>query len=417
VKKVKKALLSLMALLIGAAALAAPSPSLVIYNQGWAIVREYREFVLKAGINEVRLTGIPGRLDEGSVKLRSLDGDIALLEYSFRHDLAHPSTLLDRYLGKKVQLISDRSVQEVELLSHRQGLIVKADDKILINPPGWLGLPLFEESAHEPTLDCLIEAGAMGRHLVELTYAAHGLLWDVNYTGILNEDSLDLDAWAIIRNDAGVSFPEAQVKLVAGELNQSGVRLMKAAAAVQEGDLFAYHTYTLARPVDLHEGEAKHVSLFSRKLPAQVRYSYEVGQREGVWAALELDSPSPLPAGGWRIFDGQSGELIGQGSLGHIPAGSQVSLPLGRAFDLTAKRVKLEENDRGWRKEETFQVILTNPKDEGIIVRVVDRFGGDWEVAECSLPYRRPEAHLLEIEVHLPPGQERHVTYRIISKQ
>ncbi|NLM96004.1 MAG: hypothetical protein GX165_10640, partial [Firmicutes bacterium] len=166
----KKALLSLMALLIGAAALAAPSPSLVIYNQGWAIVREYREFVLKAGINEVRLTGIPGRLDEGSVKLRSLDGDIALLEYSFRHDLAHPSTLLDRYLGKKVQLISDRSVQEVELLSHRQGLIVKADDKILINPPGWLGLPLFEESAHEPTLDCLIEAGAMGRHLVELTY-------------------------------------------------------------------------------------------------------------------------------------------------------------------------------------------------------------------------------------------------------
>jgi hypothetical protein len=413
----KKALLSLLALLLSTAVLAAPTPSLVIYNGGWAVVRDYRELVLAPGINQVELTGVAAKLDEGSVKLRSLDGPISLLEYSFQHDLVDPSVLLDRYQGKKVQLISDRGIQEVELLSHRQGIIVKAEDKILINPPGWLGLPLAEDPILEPALDCLIEAGAMGRHLVELTYIARGLLWDVNYTGTLAEGLLHLDAWAAIRNDAGASFPEANVKLVAGELNQRGVGLMKAAAFVQEGDLFEYHTYTLGRPIALPAGAAKHISLFSWEVPAQVRYSLEVGQREGVWATLELDSPSPLPAGSWRILDGDSGELIGQGVLGHIAPGQKVTLPLGRSFDLTAKRIKLEEKDRGWRKEETFQVILTNPKDEGIIIKVVDRFWGDWEVLECSLPYERPEAHLLEIEVYLPPSAEREVTYRIVTKE
>ena len=166
---------------------------------------------------------------------------------------------------------------------------------------------------------------------------------------------------------------------------------MKAAAFVQEGDLFEYHTYTLGRPIALPAGAAKHISLFSREVPAQVRYSLEVGQREGVWATLELDSPSPLPAGSWRILDGDSGELIGQGvSLATSPRDKRSPLPLGRSFDLTAKRIKLEEKDRGWRKEETFQVILTNPKDEGIIIQVVDRFWGDWEVfSRCSLPYGR----------------------------
>lgn len=418
----KKALLPLVLLLISSLAMAAPSPNLVLYNQGWGLIRDYRELTLMGGVNQVHLTGVAAGLEAGSFQLRSLDEPLSLLEYGFRHDLTDPSTLLDRYLGKKVQLISDQGryveVLDVELLSHREGIIVKAGDKILLNPPGWLQLPLLDEPALEPTLDCLIEAENKGRHLVELSYAAHGLGWDVNYTGSLKEDCLDLDAWVTLRNNTGVSFPKAQIKLVAGELNRIGspVRLMKAMDAAQEGELFEYHTYTLQRPVDLPKDQARHVSLFSRKLPAQILYSYEVGQREGIWAVLQLESPSALPGGNWRIFQGECQELIGQGSLGHIAPGQPVNLPLGRAFDLTAKRIKLEEKDRGWRKEETFQVVLTNPKDEPVIIRVVDRFWGDWEVAECSLPYRRPEAHLLEIDVFLPPRQEGQVTYRIVSK-
>ncbi|MEK7423309.1 MAG: hypothetical protein AAB131_05645, partial [Actinomycetota bacterium] len=72
-----------------------------------------------------------------------------------------------------------------------------------------------------PTLVWRIDAARAGKHDVEVSYRARGLSWSADYTAILDEkqNTLDLSAWATIRNETGVDFDDAKVVLVSGALD------------------------------------------------------------------------------------------------------------------------------------------------------------------------------------------------------
>src|SRR5690606_28151910 len=73
-----------------------------------------------------------------------------------------------------------------------------------------------------PTLRWLLNAAQAGDQRVELTYLTGGLNWTADYNLLLATDntSLDLNGWVTLTNTSGAGYTDAQVKLVAGDVNR-----------------------------------------------------------------------------------------------------------------------------------------------------------------------------------------------------
>src|SRR6266496_2970230 len=79
-----------------------PQPSLTIYNQDFAVVRQELPLDLKSGENQVNVNDITMHLEPDSVILRDPTGKHAVhvLEQNYRADPVSQSLLLSLYEGK-----------------------------------------------------------------------------------------------------------------------------------------------------------------------------------------------------------------------------------------------------------------------------------------------------------------------------
>ena len=115
-------------------------------------------------------------------------------------------------------------------------------------------------------------------HDFELSYLTSGLSWHADYVAALNEKDnvLDLNGLVTLTNQSGAAYRDAQLQLVAGDVNQVQPALgrsakmmemtaMAAADAPQmkQESFFDYHLYTLQHPTTLSENQTKQVSLMS----------------------------------------------------------------------------------------------------------------------------------------------------------
>jgi hypothetical protein len=83
-------------------------PSLTIYNQDFAVVREQLNLNLKKGSNNVSITDITAQLEPDSVILRDPTGKQALqiLEQNYRADPISQGLLLSLNEGKTIEFIT-----------------------------------------------------------------------------------------------------------------------------------------------------------------------------------------------------------------------------------------------------------------------------------------------------------------------
>ena len=84
-------------------------PSLTIYNQDFAVVRDKIELSLKQGENEVNVTDITAQAEPQSVILRDPAGKFALriLEQNYRADPVSTELLLSLYEGQEIDFITE----------------------------------------------------------------------------------------------------------------------------------------------------------------------------------------------------------------------------------------------------------------------------------------------------------------------
>src|SRR6202021_4091462 len=85
-----------------------PSPSLTIYNQDFAVVRQEMPLDLKAGTTSVRVTDITMHLEPDSVILRDPAGKrpVQVLEQNYRADPVSEALLLSLYEGKPIDFLT-----------------------------------------------------------------------------------------------------------------------------------------------------------------------------------------------------------------------------------------------------------------------------------------------------------------------
>jgi hypothetical protein len=445
--------------------------SLTIYNKGTALVQDRRTFDLAAGESALDFTDVASSIDATSVSFKSLTDPLGttVLEQNYVYDLVGSGALLKRYLDQQVEIVaSDGTTFSGQLLSGRNAeVILRADDgqvivlaQANIRDIRFPALP--EGLITRPTLRWLLQTAAAGEQQVELTYLTGGMAWTADYTVLLGTDNtkLDLNGWVTLSNTSGASFQDAQVKLVAGDVNrlpQPGERKTMATAtalptatplgaeAVVQRQFFEYQLYEINRHVTVADNETKQVEFVSgASVPAHTFFVYEgstpfygygyplTDQYYGQSGVTDIQNwlefstgeenglGADLPAGRIRVYqedtDGAA-LLIGENRIDHTPMGEDVRMYLGNAFDLVGERTQTNfQLIASTVLEETYEIKLRNRKDdETVQIRVPEHLfrWSNWEILFSSMDFTKLDSNTIEFRADVAPGEEKVITYTV----
>jgi hypothetical protein len=312
----------------------AAQPSLTVYNQNFAVVRQELPLDLKAGVNNVRVTDITMHLEPDSVILHDPTGKhpVQVLEQNYRADPISESLLLSLYEGKTIDFLVQREGRQEVVpgkiirsgyaphnymamnrygsqyyqaqMAYAQGVneqpIIEIEGKLRFGLPGAPMFPsLGDDSVLKPTLQWLLSSDQAGSLRAEFSYVTGGLTWEADYNIVAPDkgDTVDLVGWVTMDNQSGKSFENARIKLMAGDVNkiQPGqesdqLRSMSGAIAingrmmtpVSEKAFDEYHLYTLARATTLLDRETKQVE-FIRATGVPTKRIY-------VYAGVKIDA-------------------------------------------------------------------------------------------------------------------------------
>jgi hypothetical protein len=107
--------------------------------------------------------------------------------------------------------------------------------------------------------------------------------------------------------------------------------------------------------------------------------------------------------------------------MDHTPAGEDLRLKAGTAFDLTARRVQTsyvtrrDSSKAGWRTIATadYRVTVRNATDSAATVEVLEERGGEWAVLSSSVPAEKLSSTRTRFRIKVPARGEAQVTYRL----
>ncbi len=449
----------------------ARATEVTVYNSNLGLIKQTREFDLKAGVGELRVDDVAANIDPTSVHFKSLpDPDaVRVLEQDFRYDLASPEAVLNRYLGREVTLEREvgrdggktESITGV-LLSNSGGRVIESGGRILIDPPGHPVLKALPEGlTTKPTLVWTVEAKRGGRQKGEISYLTAGLSWSADYVLVVDktDSRADLTAWTTIVNNSGATYKDARLKLVAGDVHRAPTPLTRRFAlamgamaktggpAMQEQPFFEYHIYTPARRTTLADNSSKQVEMASAQGVAVKKlfvydgaggqswyggdagnwdpdYGTEGNKKVGVYFEFKNSAASglgiALPKGRVRVYkaDGDGSlQLAGEDSIDHTPKDETVRVKMGDAFDVVGerKRVDYSSDTKRRRFEESFEIRVRNHKDASVDVAVIERLyrWSGWKIVKASSKWIKKDAQTVEFPVTVPKDGEAVVDYTV----
>ncbi len=476
--------IAVLSLAGSAAVAAAQQPALTIYNQRFAVVRERLMLDLQPGVNRAQFSGVTTQVEADSVVLRDRAGAVqfAILEQSYRADTVSQGLLLELHEGKEIAFLQyDRDAKESVVRGKiiRSGFqrggdgsgapIVEVAGKLRFSLPGQ---PVFDALADDsilmPTLQWRIQAPEAAKFEAELGYVTGGMGWESTYNLVMPEkgDTLDLVGWVTIDNQSGVTFRDAAIKLMAGDVHKLqpvgmptggadafhlGVARGLRASQVTEKAFDEFHLYSLPLPTTLRDRERKQVEFVrAQSVKAKTLYVYDGAAIQGmhgwtmemirsqpdygtqsngkVWVMREFVNTKenslgiPLPMGKVRFYrrddaDGRI-EFTGENRIEHTAKDERLRIYTGDSFDLVGerRRIDYQHDDNRKQMEESFEIRVRNRKESEVVeVRVVEHLyrWSNFEVVQKSHDFIKTDAQTIEYRLQVPPGGEQVVTYRV----
>jgi hypothetical protein len=439
------------------------SMSITIYNDNLGLVKDVRSVDLKSGVQNLWFEGVAGQIDATSVHIRSVDAPNALrvLEQNFEYDLISPDKLMEKYVGQPVEIINTHAdggteTTKATLVGIQNGYVYQLENgKIAINPPGHVVLPALPSGLiSKPSLVWMLDASKT-KQTVEASYLTGGIGWKADYVAVLSADDskLDLSGWVTINNTSGTTYHDAQLKLVAGNVNRvrpeyrdmvvdnaMPMAAAKSAPQFAEESFFEYHLYTLERKATIADNQTKQIELLSAE-NAKTKKSFVVSPQQSYWyyQAQDIEKPKvgvyisvenskknqmgmPLPKGVVRVYkqDKQGAlQFIGEDSIDHTPEDETIRVKMGDAFDVVAERVQTSfvVVSSGHLYRSAYKVTLRNHKDENITVSVVDMLPGDWTITQSSHKYEKETANRVRFDVPVAAKGNAELTYTVEVRQ
>jgi len=440
---------------------------------GYALVRDSRALDLPNGRGEVRFTDVAKLIDPTTVSFVSLSDPqgTRVLEQNFQFDLVSAAKLRERYVGERVS-VEQYLGEQVKTFS---GKLMSAADPVIVLLDSGEVLTLnrsdnirFEALPGglitKPTLVWLIDSKTGGSQQAQVSYQTQGMTWWSDYNVILDETGsgckMDLSAWVTIVNQSGLSYPQAKLKLVAGDVNRAPaavapmvksrmvtMEMQSPADSFEESQLFEYHLYTLGRPSDLPDNSSKQLELFPAAVGVRCKkqlvfttieqpnfYYGQPVQDQGYYATspgktgaylefanrLESGLGIPLPAGRVRVNQASkdgSLEFIGEDLIGHTPRNETLRIKLGNAFDIAGERKQTDfKVDAAARFiEESFEISVRNRKQVSADVTVREYMyrWTQWAITSKSQAFVKRDAQTLDFPLTLAADGEAIVRYTV----
>jgi hypothetical protein len=429
--------------------------ALTVYESDLAVVSERRSVRLRGASDSLVLQDVAARLQPETVQIGG-DG-IRLAETRFAYDLLTPENLLERFVGREVKLVRTHpqtgadQVERGQLLSIAGGVPVFRVNGAVetggANSPWRVRFDDLPTGLRErPTLIAGLEAARAGEQKLDLAYLTGGLSWKADYVAVFDDSAgrLELTGLASLSNASGADFGNARVRLISGQLNRASQppspKLMRTmamaapesmAADVVPVQSFEYYAYDLPRRVTLSDRETRQLP-FLAATPLKVSREYRLDSSQGIgWqhlpageqranAAVYLNTKNetgrPLPRGVVRIYGtgDEALQLLGEDTLPHVPAGEKIGLLAGQAFDITAKRVQLRQDQLARDQyAATWQVSVRNAKSGAVEVRVIEPMPGDWKIEKASHEHERLDANRAAWTLKVPANGETKLEYRV----
>jgi hypothetical protein len=465
-------------LLAANAMLVAGTTEITVYNQGLGFVKDVRTLHLKSGQQNVLVEDVAQMIDATSVGFKCLSnpGSISIQEQNYQYDLISPQAILDKSVGKRIRFTramgnTKESVEGVLLSSPTSvvsvkggseysynGLVIRTDDgRIILSPEGEIDvLSIPEGLISKPSLVWQLESAEAQDAKMELSYLTGGMSWTANYVLTLGEGNRgDIQGWVSLNNQSGLTFADAKLKLLAGDVNvlkdedtgrvrdqlKAPKRLadhqQSQSAGFKEEGLFEYHLYTLGRPASVRNEETKQLSLlegFDIPVKKVVAFEGDAGVTEPGQGTEELESAVkvkfkndekshlgiPMPAGKIRLYQRDSGgslQFLGEDQIQHTPRDEKLSLTVGKSFDMKATHKQLSYTKTGKRSSiSTYEVELRNRKKTDETATLYEHFGTQWKITANSNPFVKEDSNTAVFEVKLKAGEVRKVTFTVEGK-
>jgi hypothetical protein len=315
--------LSLSAACVLIAGFAGAEPSLTIYNQDFAVVRDTVPLELKSGTSQVWYSGATLHLEPASVILRDPAGkhDFRILEQNYRNDPVSQGMMLELNLGKTInfEVIRNEGGQTRRetipgkiIRSGYSGVpqqnayggyyqspglqpIIEVNGEMRFSLPGEPLFPsLSDNTILKPALIWEIQSRRSAKFTGEVSYVTGQLSWEADYNLVLPEkgSNMDVVGWITMDNHCGRAFENAKIKLMAGDVNkvveQPRLQFLYAKrmamvadeldkdGRVSEKTFDEYHLYTLEHPATLLDGEKKQVEfIHASDVASQSIYIYD----------------------------------------------------------------------------------------------------------------------------------------------
>jgi hypothetical protein len=434
--------------------------SVTIYNDGRVLVRRTLPAAVTKGVSAQRLT--LGALDPATIF--SLDSSVTVTGLSYDGAVDEASALR-RSVGKRLVFrlppsgpSGSRDTISALVLGVDPLRLQLPDGRISFTPPG---LALYPPDAvvAQPTAHLSVRS-ARPQESLRLGYFTGGASWQASYQVLLGRSDARVAGMAVLASES-LRAEDAEVRLLAGEVSRAeekqppprplmarreaaaDVAFSQAATQQKVGE---FHLYSLGGRHDLLPGLTTSVALFD---PAPVKYQREYVVRGDLpyWGFLpqqgeETEPPveifytltrqrktdfgdRPLPGGIARVYQPDSAgglQLVGEAILDHTPAGTDLRLNAGNAFDITAKRIQTSyvtrrdsTKARGMHTVATadYRVTLKNAGDSTVTVLVQEERAGEWSVVSSSVPAEKVSSTITRFRVRVPAQGEAVLTYRI----
>jgi hypothetical protein len=437
--------------------------AVTVYNSNVALVRDVRRVHLPTGELDLRFVDIAASVNPVTVHIVSLNApkDLTVLEQDYEYDLLNPAKLLDKYVGKELTLVrlveENNSTKEVPvkatLLANNQGPVWKVGNEIItgMGADRYIFPDLPANLYSKPTLVWLLENRHAGEQNLEASYLTNNMNWNSDYvlTVASDQKAADLNGWVTVVNQSGTAYRNAQLQLVAGELNRvvpppMAPRVMEMAKAANapapqfsQEAISEYHLYTLERRTTLQDNETKQISLLS-STGVHIEKTFEIdGQSYYYRSAYRPGAPikdpvqvhikfknseanslgMPLPAGTVRVYQGDSKgrvQFIGEDAINHTPKDETLDLHIGNAFDVVEERKQTDYQSLGSRTSElAYEITIRNHKPDAITVEVNEPVGGDWTMVDSNFKYEKTAAFAVRFTVPVSAEGESVLKYRV----
>lgn len=434
--------------------------SVTVYNSNIGLIKDVREVYMERGEVSLKFMDVASQINTKSVQVKSLTSphNMQILEQNYEYDLMNYSKMMDKFVGKKVKLLTTnefkdkKEVVEAKLMSYNSGQpIYKIDNEIHLGHSGRVILPEIPENLiATPTLIYLLDNNYGRTQKLQATYLTGGINWIADYVMEVSEDDkeCDINGWVTINNTSGATYKDAKLKLVAGEVHRvedlrdrTQIYAEKAARQAgapqfEEEEFFEYHLYKLNRKSTLKNNQEKQIQLLEAKgvsIDKELvvygisgyytrRYREKIPKQDvNVYLSFKNSKDNrmgmALPKGTIRIYKPDSDgmlQFIGEDRIDHTPENEIIRVKVGKAFDVVCERTQTDYSRiSDYVYETSWEITLRNHKEEETYVSLIEPLWGDWEVISSSHKYEKVDAHTIKFRVNVKPEEEEKVTYTV----